>query len=94
MADQRKRISLEERKHYCQLIENGSNYHAINEMYQQKHELRLADRTFRLLRKNAKKILSTDEKKNLKQSISMKKIFLPMKMFSLLKSNKQKMKME
>ena len=31
--DTRKRISLEERQHYCQLIENGTGYHAIAEMY-------------------------------------------------------------
>ena len=58
--DTRKRISLEERQHYCQLIENGTGYHAIAEMYRRKHKLKLPETTFRLWRRDAKKILKKD----------------------------------
>ena len=47
MSDKRIRISLAEKRKYCDLIRSGANYKSVNQIYKTKHKIELPKRTFR-----------------------------------------------
>ena len=46
MSDKRIRISLAEKRKYCDLIRSGANYKSVNQIYKTKHKIELPKRTF------------------------------------------------
>ena len=46
MNDKRIRISLAEKRKYCDLIKSGANYKTVNLLYKSKHKTELPRRTF------------------------------------------------
>ena len=44
MSDKRIRISLAEKRKYCDLIKSGANYKTVNLLYKSKHKTELASK--------------------------------------------------